>query len=159
MQMAIVKANFYKHELNQFLPNRVRGEYLDWGLNAMVMEVQIDASENGTLYAGDPVAIVATSKGKLKVAGAVYTDSVFGYILYNPKHETAKAGDIVSVIISGGVISEVTEEALDAGAPVYYVDTDGSVSATGETNQEPMGIALEATSATSGGALVAVLVK
>lgn len=157
--MAITKANFYTHDLNQFLPNRVRGEYLDWGLNAMVMEVQIDASETGTLYAGDPVAIVATSTGKLKVAGAVYTDTVFGYILYNPKHETAKAGDIVSVLCKDGVISEVTEEALDAGDPVYYVDTDGSVSATGESGQEPMGIALEATAATSGGRLVAVLVK
>jgi len=156
--MAIVKANFYKHELNQFLPNRVRGEYLDWGLNAMVMEVQIDVTETGTLYAGDPVKIVSTSKGKLKVVAAG-ADAAFGYILFNPKHETAKAGDIVSVLCKDGVISEVTEEAISAGASVYYVAADGSVSATGTQGQEPMGIALEATSATTGGALVAVLVK
>lgn len=156
--MAIIKANFYKHELNQFLPNRVRGEYLDWGLNAMVMEVQIDATETGTLYAGDPVKIVSTSKGKLKVVAAG-ADAAFGYILFNPKHETAKAGDIVSVLCKDGVISEVTEEAISAGASVYYVAADGSVSATGAQGQEPMGITLEATSATTGGALVAVLVK
>ena len=94
--MAIVKADFYKHELNQFLPNRVRGEYLDWGLNAMVMEVQIDATETGTLYAGDPVKIASTSKGKLKVVAAG-ADAAFGYILFNPKHETAKAGDTVTI--------------------------------------------------------------
>jgi hypothetical protein len=156
--MAIVKANFYKHELNQFLPNRVRGEYLDWGLNAMVMEVQIDASETGTLYAGDPVKIVSTSKGKLKVVAAG-ADAAFGFILFNPKHETAKAGDIVSVLCKDGVISEVTEEAISAGVSVYYVAADGSVSATGAQGQAPMGITLEATSATTGGALVAVLVK
>lgn len=156
MQMAIVKANFYKHSLNQFLPNRVRGEYLDWGLNALVMEVKIDESEMGTLYAGDPVKIVATSKGKLKVVAAG-ADAAFGYILFNPKHETVKAGDIVSVLCKDGVISAVTEEAISAGADVYYKAADGSVTAT-TTGKPRMGIALEATSVVEGGTLIAILV-
>ena len=55
--MSITKTNFYSQELNAFTPNRVRGELLDWGLNAMTVEVQIDASEADTLYAGDLVKI------------------------------------------------------------------------------------------------------
>ena len=82
--MAIVKANFYKQSLNQFAPNRVRGEYLDWGLSAEVIEVQIDVSQTDPLYAGDPVKILATSKGKLKVVAGDATDKFVGYIIYNP---------------------------------------------------------------------------
>lgn len=157
--MAIVKADFYKHELNQFLPNRVRGEYLDWGLNALVMEGKIDASVEGVLYAGDPVKIAPTSTGKLKVVPADATDKFVGFILYNPKHETAKAGDIVSVLIKDGAISCVTEEAIDAGTIVYYDATDGSITATAPANaQSRVGVTLEKTSAVEGGSLVAVLV-
>lgn len=157
--MAITKANFYQHSLNQFVPNRVRGEYLDWGLNALVLEAQIDASETGTLYAGDPVKIKSTSTGKLKVVAGATTDAFVGYILYNPKHETVKAGDIVSILIDGGVISEVTEDAVSAGATLYYKDSDGSVTTTQPTNAVAMGIALSAVSATSGGTLIPVLVR
>lgn len=157
--MAIVKANFYKHSLNQFVPNRVRGEYLDWGLNALVMEAKIDESQATPLYAGDPVKIAATSTGKLKVVAADATDKFVGFILYNPKHETAQAGDIVSVIIKDGVISCVTEEAIDAGTIVYYDATDGSVTATPPASaQSRVGVTLEKTSAVEGGALVAVLI-
>lgn len=155
--MAIVKANFFTHSLNQFMPNRVRGEYLDWGLNADVIEVQIDASETGTLYAGDPVKIASTSKGKLKVVAANATDKFVGFIIYNPKHETAKAGDIVSIILRGGVMSCVTEEAIAAGTIVYYDATDGSITATPPADaQSRVGVTFEAVAATSGGALVPV---
>lgn len=155
--MAIVKANFYKHELNQFLPNRVRGEYLDWGLNADVIEAKIDASQETPLYAGDPVKIAATSTGKLKVVAADATDKFVGFILYNPKHETAKAGDIVSVILRGGVMSCVTEEAIDAGTIVYYDATDGSITATPPAGaQSRVGVTFEKTSAVEGGSLVPV---
>ena len=39
--MAIVKTDFYAQSLNQFMPDRVRGELLDWGLNAWVLDVVI----------------------------------------------------------------------------------------------------------------------
>ena len=68
--MAFVKANFFQHSLNQFAPNRVRGDYKDWGLNAQVLEVQIDSTQATALLPGDPVSIVATSTGKLKVVAA-----------------------------------------------------------------------------------------
>ena len=157
--MAIVKANFYKHELNQFLPNRVRGEYLDWGLNALVLEGKIDASVEGEIYAGDPVKIATTSTGKLKVVRGDATDKFVGFVLFNPKHETAKAGDIVSVLIKDGVMSCVTEEAIAAGTIVYYDATDGSITATPPASAKSrVGVTLEATSAVEGGSLVAVLI-
>lgn len=156
--MAITKANFYKQGLNQFMPNRVRGEKLDWGLAGEVIEAQIDVTQETPLYAGDPVKIVATSKGKLKVAAGASTDKFVGYIIFNPKHETFKAGDIVSILLRGAVMSFVTEEAIDAGAIVYYNDTDGSVTATQGSAVSRVGVTFEATVATEGGVLVPVYV-
>lgn len=153
--MAFDKTSFYAHSLNQFAPNRIRGEYLDWGLNAQVMEVEIDSTQATALYAGDPVAIVSTSTGKLKVKAAAAADHVYGYILYNPKHETYKAGDIVSVLRDGGVISEATTEAINAGAVVYMKPATGEITTTSTSNIK-VGIALEKSSASTDGTLIAV---
>src|SRR5699024_1795872 len=84
-EMAITKSDFYAQSLNQFAPHRLRGEYLDWGLNAWVLEVQIDASQVTPLYAGDLVKIYPDSTGKLKVVAGASTDKCVGYILYNAK--------------------------------------------------------------------------
>ena len=156
--MAIVKTNFYSQELNQFAPKRLRGELLDWGLNALVLDVQIDASETGTLYAGDPVKLAATSQGKPKVVASAAADAL-GYIIFNAKKEAYKAGDIVSILIDGGVLECVTEEAINAGVEVAYKDADGSVTATIAQGTEPMGIVMSKVAATTGGTLVPVLVR
>lgn len=157
--MAIVKTNFYTQDLNQFAPHRMRGEYLDWGLNAEVIEVEIDASQGATpVYAGDALTIVATSKGKLKVKAAGAADTVFGFALFNPKHASFHAGDILSCLRDGGVISMVTEAAVAAGATVAYDATDGSI-ATVAKGGAPIGIALAAVAATAGGTLIPVLVQ
>lgn len=156
--MAITKTNFYAQSLNQFGPHRLRGEYLDWGLNAMVMEVQIDASEAGTLYAGDPVEIASTSTGKLKVVACDQAHAPFGFIIFNPKKESYKAGDIVSVLCKDGVMECVTEDAINAGVSVYYKVSDGSVTTTQPTNAVLIGKTMAKVSATSGGTLVPVLI-
>lgn len=155
--MAIVKANFYTQSLNQFAPHRLRGEYLDWGLNAEVIEVMIDESQATPVYPGDALTIVATSTGKLKVKAAAAGETVFGFALYNPKHMTWKAGDILSCLRDGGVIMAVTEAAIQAGVAVKYDPTDGSVGVAnaGEGN----GIAMAAVAATAGGTLIPVLVQ
>lgn len=155
--MAINKANFYTQSLNQFAPHRLRGEYLDWGLNAEVIEVMIDESQTAPVYPGDALTIVATSTGKLKVKAAGATDTIFGFALYNPKHMTWKAGDILSALRDGGVIMAVTEAAVAAGAKVAYA-ADGSV-ATAAASATACGIAMAAVSATEGGVLIPVLVQ
>lgn len=156
--MAIVKTNFYTQSLNQFRPERLRGELLDWGLNAWVLDVVIDASEAGTLYAGDIVKVCPTSTGKLKVVAGASTDRAVGYIIFNAKKESFKAGDHCSILLRGGVIECITEEALDAGEIVAYKDADGSVTATIGAGVQRMGMAMEATSAVEGGVRVPVLV-
>lgn len=153
--MAIVKTDFYAQDLNQFAPKRLRGEYLDWGLNAMVVEVEIDASQVASVYAGDKVAIVPTSTGKLKVKAVASADEKgYGFVLYNPKKLEWKAGDKVSVLRDGGVILGVTEDAIEAGEAVYYNATDGSI--TNTVNGEAIGLAVAAVPATVGGILVPV---
>lgn len=157
--MAIVKTNFYTQDLNQFAPHRLRGEYLDWGLNAEVIEVKIDASQGDTpVYAGDALTIVATSTGKLKVKAAGAGDPIFGFALFNPKHTSYKPGDIVSCLCDGGVVSMVTEATVKAGATVAYAAADGSV-ATVAQGGSPIGIAMAAVTATEGGTLIPVLVQ
>lgn len=156
--MSIVKANFYAQELNQFAPKRVRGELLDWGLNSLQLEGQIDASETGTLYAGDLVKIAPTSKGKLKFVKGEATDRAVGYILWNARKHEIKAGDIVTVAIREAVLNCVTEEAVSAGDVVYYKDADGSITTTQPSGAQRMGIALEAVEATTGGTFIPVLV-
>jgi len=155
--MAIEKTNFYTQNLNQFAPHRLRGEYLDWGLNAEVIEVMIDKSQADPIYPGDALAIVPTSTGKLKVKAAAAGDTIFGFALFNPKYATWKAGDILSCLRDGGVISEVTEAAIAAGAAVKYDPTDGSIvaAAAGEGN----GIAMANVAATAGGTLIPVLIQ
>lgn len=156
--MAIVKANFYKQDLNQFAPHRVRGELLDWGMSGLQMEVKIDASETDTLYAGDLVKILSTSTGKPKFVKGSATDKCVGYILYNPKKEAIKAGDIVTILLREGTLNCVTEEAIDAGDIVFYKDADGSVTKTQPSGAQRMGFAVAATSATEGGTFIPVLV-
>lgn len=156
--MAIVKTDFYTQSLNQFAPKRVRGELLDWGLNAWVLDVMIDASETGTLYAGDLVKVCPTSTGKLKVVAGESTDRAVGYIIFNAKKESFKAGDHCSILLRGGVLNCVTEEELDAGAIVAFNDADGSVTGTIGAGVQRMGMTMAATSATEGGTYVPVLV-
>ena len=154
--MAITKSDFYAQSLNQFAPHRLRGEYLDWGLNAWVLEAQIDATQATALMAGDLVKDYPDSTGKLKVVAGSSADKAVGYILYNAKREEFKAGDICSILFRGGVIAAVTEEAIDAGEIVYYKDADGSVTTTASGNR--MGFAMAKTEATTGGTLIPVLV-
>lgn len=155
--MAIVKTNFYAQSLNQFAPKRVRGDLLDWGLSSLQMEVVIDETETGTLYAGDAVEIVATSTGKLSVKAATSNDAAFGYIVYNSKREAIKAGHIVTVCLKDGVLNCVTEEAIDAGDAVYFNTADGSVTKTAGSNTVRMGRAMAKTTAVSGGQFIPVL--
>lgn len=156
--MAIVKTNFYTQDLNQFAPHRVRGEYLDWGLNAEVIEVMVDESQDSPIFPGDAVKIVATSTGKVKVAAAAAGDVIFGFALFNPKHASFSAGQIFSCLRDGGVTSMVTEAAVSAGAAVSYAAADGSV-APAAAGTTPCGIALAAVAATVGGVIVPVLVQ
>lgn len=155
--MAIVKSNFYAQELNQFAPNRVRGELLDWGLNSLQMEVAIDASESADLRAGDIVKIAPTSTGKLKVVAADGTEAVKGMIIFNAKKEVLKAGDMITIAMRDAVMNCVTEEAINAGDEVYYKAADGSITKTKATNAVRLGIAMAKVPATSGGIFIPVL--
>lgn len=156
--MSITKTNFYSQELNAFVPHRVRGELMDWGLNAMQMEVEIDSTVTGSVYAGDAVKIVSTSTGKLKVVPITQADAAFGFVLFNPKKESYVAGDICTILVKDGVLNCVTEDAINAGVTVYFDVADGSITSTQPTNAIAIGKTMEKVSAVSGGAFVKVLI-
>ena len=157
--MSITKTNFYSHDLNAFTPNRVRGELMDWGLNAMQMEVEIDSTVSGSVYAGDAVKIVSTSTGKLKVVPITQADAAFGFVLFNPKKSAYVAGDICTILVKDGVLNCVTEDAIDAGVSVYFKVADGSITKTQPTNGVVIGKTMEKiASDVSGGAFIKVLI-
>ena len=156
--MSITKTNFYSHELNAFTPNRVRGELMDWGLNAMQMEVEINSTVTGSVYAGDAVKIVSTSTGKLKVVPITQADAAFGFVLFNSKKTAYVAGDNCTFLVKYGVLNFVTEDAINAGVVVYFDVSDGSVTSTQPTNAIAIGKTMEKVSAVSGGGFVKVLI-
>ena len=157
--MSVTKTNFYSQQLNAFAPNRVRGELMDWGLNAMQMEVEIDSTVSGSVYAGDAVKIVSTSTGKLKVVPITQSDAAFGFVLFNPKKEAYVAGDICTILVKDGVLNCVTEDAIDAGVSVYFKVTDGSITKTQPSNGVVIGKTVEKiASGVSGGTFIKVLI-
>ena len=156
--MSITKTNFYSQELNALVPHRVRGELLDWGLSSLQMEVEIDSTVVGSVYAGDAVKIVSTSTGKLKVVPITQADAAFGFVLFNPKKNAYVAGDIVTILLKDGILNCVTEDAINAGVTVYFNVSDGSVTSTQPTNAIAIGKTVEKVSAVSGGGFVKVLI-
>lgn len=158
--MAITKTDFFLQDLNQTAPKRLRGELADWGLSAEMIEVEVASTVTSAapLYAGDKVKLLATSTGKPKVVAADATDTGFGFVIYNSRKEKYVGGDRITIVRDGGVMHMVTDEAISAGAGVYYDPTDGGCTLTSTNMGAPIGIAMAATSAVTAGSLFPVLV-
>lgn len=154
--MAIVKTNFLSAEMNQFAISTVRGQLADWGLNAQIMEVRISDESVATIYPGDAVKLVSSPKGVITVDAADAGDAIYGFMIWDTKRTKATKGQYIRVLRDGGVMQMITDEALTAGDVVYADPADGGVSKTGTGLGDPIGLALEDTSAATDGALVRI---
>lgn len=106
-------------QINQFAQTAEKGQIALLNADSFTLDAIIDASETGSLEAGDPVKLVATSKGIPHVVKATSeTDEIFGFIALNPVQNIGIVkGQRVTVAITGAFI---------------YLVAGGSISASGK---------------------------
>lgn len=98
--------------------------------------VQVDASQSGSLYAGQAVKIVDSADGVPKVVGvSANTDAVYGFINFDIKTQVYNAGDLCEISQAGNVIYLYSTGAISRGAQVCVdISTKGGVSALVTSN-------------------------
>jgi hypothetical protein len=131
--------------MNQFALSTVAG-VVALSNPAGTVSAIIDVSESGTLVAGQPVKVVSTSNGDLKVTAlAAITDQVFAYINYNQQNASFVAGDKCEVSILGNVMWLTADGAINAGVQVE-VSLAGATTVrtkTGASNASLVGFSLD----------------
>lgn len=141
---------------NQFAMGAVLG-MVDMPYNFNTHPVKIDATQSGTLYAGQGVKIVAnTVGGVLSVIGCTAsTDECFGFLNYDVKNVGWVAGQAAEVSISGNVMYLYATGAITQGAQVQLdVTTIGGVATKGSAGADYVGWAYDG--AAAAGALIRV---
>lgn len=141
---------------NQFAPAPYLGQ-LDQGLNYNSKAAQIDASSAGGLIAGQAVKIVDSAGGIPKVVEcAANSDEVWGFINYEPKNRTWKAGDKVEISQKGNVMYLYSTGPIARGVQVQLdLTVVGGVAAkVGSSGADILGFAYD--KATVGGQLFRV---
>lgn len=138
---------------NQFAQIEILGT-VDLKLEGQIVSAQIDVSQSGTLVVGQAVKIVDSAGGVPKViACTASTDKPCGYLVYNYKNKSFKAGDAAEMslaaamyMISTGAISRFAQVCSD-------VSVAGGVSAL-TTGNAIVGYAYD--KATAAGQLIRV---
>lgn len=121
---------------NQFAQTAVLGQ-LDMPYNFNTIPVQIDVSESGTLYAGDPIKIVDSPGGVPKVVKCTAdSDSCFGFINYNVKNVGYVAGDAAEISQAGNVMWLYATGAIGRGTRVELDLVNGGVAAVSGSGGE-----------------------
>ena len=143
--------------LNQFKQTVERGQIAYLNCDSFKMSAVVDASEAGSLKAGDAVKIVTTSKGIPHVVKVGNSDTAaFGVVLFNPvKNDGIVAGDRVEVAFTGSFIYMEASTSINAGVALDYAYATGKVAAA--NSGLGIGVAMEA--AAQDGDLIAVYVK
>lgn len=107
----------------------------------------VDASQTDALLPGDPVKIVATSKGLPHFAKAAAGDVIAGFVEWNVIRPAYPAGKICQISQTGNVMYMEAGAAVNAGALVNITNlTTVTVGAAAGAGSK-IGIALEAADA------------
>ena len=149
------------NEMNAFSPFGVKVGDTTLCPNLNTIPAEIDSTEAGTCYAGDPMVIVSTSAGVVKVKRLTADGGkIIGFLRPNQlKQQGAyKAGDKIELCLEGCVMVMKASASISAGADVNSVVAGSGVHtvATAASAGSVVGVALDA--AASGGA-VKVLIK
>ncbi len=130
---------------------------IDMRFDYNTVSVQIDASQVGTLYAGQAVKIVDSAGGVPKVvACSANSDDCFGFLNYDIKSAGFVAGSKAELSQAGNVIYLYATTAIARGAQVQLdLSTAGGVAAkVGSSGADIVGFAFDKASAA--GALIRV---
>lgn len=141
-------------QMNKFAPTEeIKGRRV-LPANTESISGIVDASQSDALLPGDPVKIVATSKGLPHFVKAAVGDVVAGFVEWNVIRPSYAAGKICQISMAGNVMYMEAGAAIDAGALVNITNlTDVTVGATAGAGSK-LGIALE--QATAAGQLIRV---
>jgi len=125
-----------------------------------VVSAQVDSSSAGGLVAGQAVKMVDSSDGIPKVVETSATsDEVLGYIVYNQKDQSYKAGDKVEIAMAGTCIYLVAAAAISRGHQCQHDLTyvGGVASSVGSSGAKYVGWAYD--KATAAGQVIRVILK
>lgn len=141
-------------QMNKFAPTEeIKGRRV-LPANTESISGIVDASQAAALLPGDPVKIVATSKGLPHFAKAAVGDVVAGFVEWNVIRPSYAAGKICQISMAGNVMYMEAGAAISAGALVNITDmTKVEIGAAAGAGSK-LGIALEA--ATAAGQLIRV---
>lgn len=141
--------------MNQFAQTPIKGSIAAI-VNPTTLSVQIDINSGSTLYAGSAVKLVAGTANTILVDLAIATDTIFGFIIYNPKKGSFTAGDTVEIALPNSVIYLESYGAFNRGQNLEYYATGTRVTVSAGTNPI-VGTALD--TSTASGQLVRVYVR
>jgi hypothetical protein len=110
--------------------------------NPSTISAQIYPSSTDTLYAGSAVKLISAVSKTVLVDLCGSSNSVFGFIIYNPKKNVYTAGDIVEIALPGSVLYLEAREAISRGNILEYHPTGSKVIISNGTNPV-CGIALD----------------
>lgn len=150
------------NQMNAFSPFGVKVGDTTLCPNTDVIPAVIDSTETGTCYAGDPMVVVPTSTGAVKVKRLTSSGGkILGFLRPNQLTQDGayKAGDKVEICLAGCVMWMKASASINAGADVNSVVANTGVHtvATQSGSGSVVGVALDAAAAS--GAAVKVLIK
>ena len=124
--------------------------------NVNLVDCEIDASESGTIKAGDPVVIVDAGGSVIKVKKAAIDDKILGCVPYSIKVDEYEAGDMVRVAMDYCCLMMEASAAIASGIEVQINPATGKVAPQAGTNT-CLGDALG--KAAADGDLIPVMIK
>lgn len=133
---------------NQFVQSPFLG-MIDMPYNFNTWPCQIDPSQTGTLYAGQPVKIVANTNGGIfsVVACTANTDACIGFLNYDVKNVGFVAGQIAEMSLKGNVMWLYATGAITQFAQLNLDVTNGGVSGADTSTDEYVGWAVDGAAA------------
>ena len=141
-------------QMNKFAPTEeIKGRRV-LPANTESISGIVDASQDAALLPGDPVKIVATSKGLPHFAKAGLGDIVAGFVEWNVIRPSYAAGKICQISMAGNVMYMEAGAAIQAGSLVNITDLSKVEIGAAAGAGSKLGIALEA--ATAAGQLIRV---
>ncbi len=141
-------------QMNKFAPTEeIKGRRV-LPANTESISGIVDASQSAALLPGDPVKIVATSKGLPHFAKVGVGDVVAGFVEWNVIRPSYAAGKICQISMAGNVMYMEAGAAISAGALVNITDLSKVEIGAAAGAGSKLGIALEA--ATAAGQLIRV---
>jgi len=140
---------------NQFSIHPLKGT-LTLFPNVNLVDCQVDATEAGTIVAGDPLVIVDTAGSVIKVKKAAISDKFLGCVPYSVKGNEYVAQDMIRVAMDYCCLQMEASAAIGAGIEVQLDPATGKVAPQTGTNTV-IGDALG--KAAADGDLIPVMIK